>query len=60
MKAYPSDGERSVKRQTSMQDWPVFSDKAGSIDQNVGFETTTGVKSETNPPTGYVDVTRLS
>jgi hypothetical protein len=29
MKAYPPDDERSVKRQTSMQDWPVFSDKAG-------------------------------
>jgi hypothetical protein len=43
-----------------MKDWPVFNDKAGSIDQNVGFETTTGVKSETNPPTGYADVTRLS
>ena len=28
MKAYPPDDERFVKRQTSVQDWPVFSDKA--------------------------------
>lgn len=26
MKAYPPDDERFVKRQTSVKDWPVFSD----------------------------------
>jgi hypothetical protein len=29
MKAYPLDGERFVKRRTSMKDWPVFCDKGG-------------------------------
>ena len=31
MKAYPPDDERFVKRQTSVKDWPVFSDKGGAI-----------------------------
>jgi hypothetical protein len=44
MKAYPPDDERSVKRQTSRQDWPVISDQAGPIAQNAGFETTGRVK----------------
>jgi hypothetical protein len=29
MKAYPPDDGRFVKRQTSVKDWPVFSDQAG-------------------------------
>jgi hypothetical protein len=35
MKAYPSDDGRFVKRQTSVKDWPVFSDKAGAISANI-------------------------
>jgi hypothetical protein len=34
MKAYPPDDERFVKRRTSVKNWPVFSDQAGSIAQN--------------------------
>jgi hypothetical protein len=34
LKAYPPDDGRFVKRRTSVEDWPVFSDQAGSI---VGF-----------------------
>ena len=33
MRAYPSDPECFVQRTTSMKDWPVFNDKAGSIAQ---------------------------
>jgi len=31
MKAYPPDDEGSVKLQTSMQEWPVFSDYTREI-----------------------------
>jgi hypothetical protein len=54
MEAYPPDDERFIKRRTSVKDWPVFSDKEGSIAQNAGFGTTGRVKVRDGDYTGSI------